>query len=225
MENLSSMQIKTTFVNKTDIDNLLYTFKAKMNFDLSTCENQTSKNKMAKSYRQKLFTKLNLIFRRQIILNVEEAIKFYSENEETLNERVETFFDMIQFINDDLDMDFIPDRLFVCAYLRVSAETYETMLNDPRADISSNLRNQMKNLEEFVISMTTNGLEQGLVNGYAWKKMQLKAEYGGNEIKSVETQFNKNNSILMVTGDDVRKKMTTNYNFPELLDNKKEENN
>lgn len=226
MENsLSSMQIKMTFVNKEDIYKILYKYKSQMQFDIENCENQTSKNKTAKSYRQKLFTALSIAFRRQIILSTEEAIKFYSNDDDILEERINLFFEIIGFIQDEMNMDFIPDRLFACSFFRISAETYQTILVDPRSDISQNLKNQIHNLEEFIISMTTNGLEQGVVNGFAWRKMQLKGEFGGNEIKSVETFSSKNAQLVITTREDVQKRMGTNYNFPELLDNKKDNNN
>lgn len=225
MENsLSSMQIKMTFVNKEDIYKILYKYKSQMQFDIKECENQTSRNKVAKSYRQKLFTALSIAFRRQIILSTEEAIKFYSNDDDILEERINLFFEIIEFIQDEMDMDFIPDRLFVCAFFRISAETYQTILADPRADISQNLKNQIHNLEEFIISMTTNGLEQGVVNGFAWRKMQLKAEYGGNEIKAVESSPQRNTQLVITTREDVQKRMGTNYNFPELQQTKKEDN-
>lgn len=225
MENsLSSMQIKMTFVTKEDIYKILYKYKAQMQFDIEECENQTSKNKVAKSYRQKLFTALSIAFRRQIILSTEEAIKFYSNDDYELKQRMDLFFEIIEFIQDEMNMDFIPDRLFVCAFFRISAETYQTILVDPRADISQNLKNQIHNLEEFIISMTTNGLEQGVVNGFAWRKMQLKAEYGGNEIKAVESYPQRNAQLVITTREDVQKRMGTNYNFPELQQAKKEDN-
>lgn len=221
---LSNLQIKMTFVKKEDIENILYKYKAQMENDMAIAENQSQKNKLAKAYRQKIFTKINMVFRRQIVLDTEEAIKFYSQDEDTLDERIDLFFKIIEIINDDLNIDFIPDRLIICAFLRISADTYNIILQEPRADISPNLKNQIRNLEEFVISMTTNGLEQGVLNGFAWKKMQLKAEYGGNEIKSVESNPIKQNSIVITTGAEVQKRMTTNYNFPELLENKENDN-
>ena len=213
-----------TFVKKEDIENILYKYKAQMENDMAIAENQSQKNKLAKAYRQKIFTKINMVFRRQIVLDTEEAIKFYSQDDDTLDERIDLFFKIIEIINDDLNIDFIPDRLIICAFLRISADTYNIILQEPRADISPNLKNQIRNLEEFVISMTTNGLEQGVLNGFAWKKMQLKAEYGGNEIKSVESNPIKQNSIVITTGAEVQKRMTTNYNFPELLEKKENDN-
>ena len=222
---LSPLEIKMTFVSKQSIDEVLYKYKTKMNMDMVDCENQRQRNGLAIAYRQKIFTKLNTIFRRQILLDGEEAIKFYSENSDVLDERINLFFDIIDYINDELNIGFIPDRLFTCAYLRIDTDTYDTMLNDIRADISANLKSQIKNLESFVISMTMNGIENGVVNGYAWKKMQLKSKFGGNEIQSVESQTFKANGILLTNGEEVKKRMNTSYNFPELLEDKKDNNN
>lgn len=217
---LTNLQIRDSFIEREEILNVLYSYKTKMNFDFSSCENQKQKNKVAKEFKQKIFTKLNSIFRRQIILSCDEAIKFYSDNEDVLKERIDIFFEIIEYISEQLDIVLIPDRLFVCSYFRIDAETYNIILNDPRADVGNMLKIQFRNLEEFIISMTTNGLENGELTGYAWKKMQLKAEYGGNEIKSVEANMQKGNSIVITTSEDVQKRLNTSYNFPELLEKK-----
>lgn len=222
---LSALEIKTSFIRKDDILNVLYKYKTQLDMDLAICENQKEKNKMAKAYRQKIFTKLNTIFRRQVVLDGEEAIKFYSENDDVLNDRVDIFFTIIEYINDDLSIEFIPDRLMACGFFRIDAETYAVILNDPRADISQNLKTQIRNIEEFIISMTTNGLEQGSITSFAWKKMQLKSEFGGNEIKTVDSNIIKPSAVVITSGAEVEKRLSTNYNFPELLeDNKKDDN-
>ena len=148
--------------------------------------------------------------------------RLHLNNDDVLNERIDLFFYIIEYINDTLNISYIPDRLMVCAFLRINAESYHALLNDPRADIGLNLRNQIKNLEELIISMTMNGLEQGEINGYAWKKMQLKGEFGGNEIKQVETFNNNSRTVLITSGEDVKKRMESSYNFPELLEEKKD---
>ena len=72
----------------------------------------------------------------------------------------------------------------------------------------------------MIISMTFNGLEQGILTSYAWKKMQLKGEFGGNEVKQVETMNNLPRTVLLANGEEVQKRMETSYNFPELLEEK-----
>ena len=219
---MSYLEIKNTFISKDNIDNILFKYKTKMDLDMVECENQRQRNSLAKEFKQKIFTSLNIAFRRQIILSLEEAIKFYSNNDDVLVERINIFLDTIEYINDTLNISYIPDRLMVCSFLRINAETYNTLLNDPRADISLTVKTQIKNLEEMIISMTMNGLEEGLINGYAWKKMQLKAEFGGNEVKQVETFNNQPRTVLLATGEEVKKRMASSYNFPELIEEKKD---
>ena len=146
------------------------------------------------------------------------------KKKEVLENRIEILFDTLEYINDTLNIPYIPDRLMVCSFLRISAETYQTLLNDPSAEISLYVKNQIHNIEEMIISMTMNGLEQGIINGYAWRKMQLKGEYGGNEIKQVETFNNQPKAILLATGEEVQKRMKSSYNFPELIEDKKDNN-
>lgn len=222
---MSPLEIINTFITRNSIENILFKYKSKMDFEMTDCENQRQRNSVAKEYKQKIFTALNIAFRRQIILTTEEAVKFYSDNEDTLEERIDIFLDTIEYINDTLNIAYIPDRLMVCSFLRISAETYQVLLNDPRADISLLVKNQIRNLEEMIISMTMNGLEQGVINGYAWRKMQLKGEYGGNEIKQVETFNSQPKAILLATGEEVQKRMKSSYNFPELIEDKKDNNN
>lgn len=222
---LSSQEIKNTFISKNDIDNILFKYKAKIDVDMVECENQRQRNAMAINYKQKIFTSLNIAFRRQIILSTEEAVKFYTDNDDVLNERIKIFLDTIEYINDTLNIPYIPDRLMVCSFLRINADTYNTLLNDPRADIGLLVKTQIRNLEELIISMTMNGLEEGLISGYAWKKMQLKAEFGGNEVKQVETLSNQPRTVLLATGEEVQKRMKSSYNFPELIEDKKDNNN
>lgn len=224
---MSPLEIINTFITRESVENILFKYKSKIEFDMTDCESksQRQKNAIAKEYKQKIFTALNIAFRRQIILTTEEAINFYSSNEDILEERINIFLDTIEYINDTLNIAYIPDRLMVCSFLRISAETYQVLLNDPSADISLFVKNQIQNLEEMIISMTMNGLEQGVINGYAWRKMQLKGEYGGNEIKQVETFNSRPKAILLATGEEVQKKMKSSYNFPELIEDKKDNNN
>ena len=214
---LSTLEIKNSFLRQGDIENVVFRIKSKMQMEISTCETNAEKKKVFKEYRQKIYSKLTTIFRRQVMLSVEEAIKFYSNNDDVLQERIEIYYNILDTINDDLDVVFIPDRLYTCAFFRISADTYSAILNDPRADISTSLKRNFENIEEYIISLTTNGIENGVLNGYAWKKMQLKSKFGGNEIKSVETNpFHNGQLVIEGTGKEAQQRLETNYNFPEL---------
>ena len=217
---MSSFDIKRTFISKLDLENLLFKYKTKIDLEMTECENQRQRNAVAIQFKQKIFTALNLTFRRQLILSTDEAIKFYTENDDVLQERIELFFYLIEYLNDTLNIAYIPDRLMICSFLRINADTYQIILNDARGDIGLNLKNQIRNLEEMIISMTFNGLEQGILTSYAWKKMQLKGEFGGNEVKQVETMNNLPRTVLLANGEEVQKRMETSYNFPELLEEK-----
>lgn len=214
---LTPMQIKDTFVKRDDIDMVLYSIKSKIEIERNENDSQVAQNNIAKSWKNKIVIKLNTIFRRQLILDGAEAIKYYSTELDSLNERVELLFHIIEYINEDLKIDYIPDRLTVCAYFRINAEIYDKLVNDISAEISAECQAQFRNIEEFIISLTTNGIENGVINGYAWKRMQLQSKYGGNEIKSVETSnANLKSAVVITTSSEVSKRMGTTYNFEEL---------
>lgn len=222
---LTDLQIRDTFVDKESLHNILYTYKAKINNDIIECKNVFEKKKVTASYKQKIFVKLQTIFRRQIILEKEEAIKFYNTNADVLNERLDTLFDTLDFINEELDVDFVPDRLLLCSYFRIDAETYDVILNDARADITDSLRMVFRNVEELSLSLTTNAIENGLINQGAWKRLALKSKFGGNEIQSVNDGYSKSNGTVLITSsEEIEKRLGTAYNFKELenLENNKE---
>lgn len=222
---LTDLQIITSFVDENSLHNTLYTYKAKIENDLTECKNVFEKKKVTASYKQKIFTKLQTIFRRQIILEREEAISFYSRNINILNERLDILLNMLDFINEELDVDFFPDRLLLCSYFRIDAETYDVILNDARADITDSMRLVFKNIEEMTLSLTTNAIENGLVNQSAWKRLALKSKFGGNEIQSVNDGYSKNGGTVLITSsEEIEKRLGTAYNFKELenLGNNKE---
>ena len=156
---LTDLQIITSFATEETINNCLYTLKTKIEFEKTACESITQKKRICDSYKQKVYAKLTTILRRQIFLDTEEAIAFYGKNINVLNDRINLLFNIIDTINDDLDVTFIPDRLFICAYFRSNAETYDVILNDPRADIPSEMRMTFKNLEELILSMNYKSLQ------------------------------------------------------------------
>lgn len=213
---MTDTEVKNGFISNDSLNLLLNTIKSKMNIDLSLCENQKQRNETSKEYRQKLFVKLSVAFKKQGLLDGTDLIRYFSTYNNYLLERIEMYYNMIEFINDELNIDFYPDRLFTCAFFRMDAETYNKILVDPSVEISQELKRQIKGIEEFILSMTTNGLEQGSLKGFAWKRMQLKAEYGGNEVKSVESNNFKNNVISITTSEDVNKRLESSYQFPEL---------
>lgn len=221
---LTDLQIRDTFVTKENLHNVLYTYKAQIQNDLIDCKNVFEKKKVTASYKQKIFVKLNTVFRRQLILETEEAISFYNRNIEILYERVDTLLDMLDFINEELGVDFLMDRLLLCAYFRIDAVTFDIILNDARADITEQLRSCFKNVEELTLSLTTNAIENGLINQSAWKRLSLKAKFGGNEVESVQDGYIKNpNTVLITSAQEIEKRLDTAYNFKELeLENNKE---
>ena len=223
---LTDLEIMTSFATKETINGALYALKTRIDFDKSNVEELTinTKKKISDSYKQKVFVKINTILRRQIFLETDEAIKFYANNTIVLNERMDILFNMIDFINDDLDITFVPDRLFLCAFFRINAETYDIILNDARVDVTDELRRNFRNLEEMILSMTTNAMENGNLGQSAWKRLALKSKFGGNEIQRVESS-SVPNKVILATAEDVTKRLNTSYNFAELQleeNNKKE---
>ena len=47
---LTDLQIKDTFVKRDDIDMVLYSMKTKIDLDLNTCDSQSAKTNILKSF-------------------------------------------------------------------------------------------------------------------------------------------------------------------------------
>lgn len=187
---LSNERIYESFCNADDVWAVLYRFEEAIKTNLFNVEDVSDDKKktaqyisaLSNSYKQKIFVKLNYIFRRQLVLSEEEASNFYNDEdyEEFVFSRFTMLYDIIEYINNDMGILYIPDKLTICAYFRISADLWTTFIN--YGNLKEDIKKLFVSVEEFIISSTTTGIENGLLNASAWRKLELKGKYGGNEV-------------------------------------------
>ena len=187
---LSNQRIHDSFCEINDLWSVIYKFEEdiKQHSDNilvgSEDVKQTGKliSALKNSYKQKIFVKLNFIFRRQMILTEQEATNFYNDEDylEFIQDRITALFDVIDYINNDMGVLYIPDKMTICAYFRISADLWSSFIG--YGNLNETVRNMFIALEEFIISATTTGVENGFLNSIAWKKLELKGKYGGNDV-------------------------------------------
>lgn len=210
---MTNDEIMSTFVREDDIYNVIGKLKSHIQTEIDTSPRQDKA-----LYRQQVFIKLNTIFRRQIQLTEQEAIQFYESNQYFLNERINLFYDILDRVNTDINVAYIPDKLTLCAFFRISAETWDDFI--VHFAIKENIRKLFLSLEEFVISMTTTGVEIGQLKDSALNRMRLKGKFGGNNIEYHEVARPTNNGFITVQDQAQEANSIVNkYDF-EKLENK-----
>lgn len=214
---INNYDIIRGFVKEEDIEKVLDEFATKSAFELDIADKKAVKT-LERRLKQQIYFKLSLIFKRQIQLNSNEAIAFYNANIDVLKERINLLYHIIEKINCEMNLIFIPDKLTIASYLRISADTFISMLED--ATVLPETQQLFRELNEYILSMTQAGLENGVLNNYAWHRLQLKGKFGGQDIeirKESETQ-----KAILITSD-IQRKLASDYDFTALLENKTEE--
>lgn len=112
----------------------------------------------AKPFNEKILTKLNILFRKRIFISENEA-ELNCENYLYLENRYNTFLDLIDWINDN-DFSLLVDRLLFCSFLHIKLEAYERFL----VSSDENIRSIFLSIENMYISQKTNASELGTRN-------------------------------------------------------------
>lgn len=204
-------QVLQTFISREDVIRVIANLKSQIEL-----EAETSKRKDKSLYRQQVFVKMNLIFRRQIVLTEKEACDFYNSHYSFLKDRVDLFYEIIDKINNDINVAYIPDKLTLCSFFRVSAEIWENFINNYSVD--EKVRSLFLSLEEFIISMTTTGIEIGQLSPSAFNKMRLKGKFGGNNLEYHEQPRSTAQTIINMQESTETKYLANKYNFKQLED-------
>ena len=208
---LSNFDIQRGFLKKEDIDKLLIDFQNRASITDDMDLDGKVMAKLFKGVQQTTAIKLRIAFQRQIQLDFNEAVQYYNAHLEELKERIDLFYYILDRIN-DLGITYIPDKLTVGAFFRVSVETFESLMTDAQVELE--VQKQFRILDEFILSLTQTGLETGALNSYAWQRLQLKAKYGGHEIAKPETSDKK--QTLVITSE-IQRKLENNYDFTKMI--------
>ena len=215
---LSNFDIERGFLKKEDIDKLLKDCENRANITNEMDLDGKIMAKLLNGIKQTIAIRLKIAFQRQIQLDFEEAMQYYNAHLETLLERIDLFYYILDYIN-DIGITYIPDKITMGAFFRVSVETLDQLMTDARIDVE--VQKQFRILDEFLLSLTQTGLETGALNNYAWQRLQLKNKYGGHEIAKPESS---NTKQTLVISNEIQRKLANNYDFTKMIaENGKEE--
>lgn len=215
---LNNFDISRGFVNKEDIDKILSQFNEHAEVERMGCSLQAKKH-IEKELRNQISLKLKIVFSRQLVLSFQEAFQFYNSNELTLQERVNLLYDIVEKINTEMNLTYIPDKLTIASYFRVSVETFEKLMDD--AQVLPNIQVIFQNINEFILSIAQIGLENGVLNSYTWNRLHLKSKFGGHEI---ETHKEETTPKVLIASTDIQRKLANDYDFSKMLNNSDSEN-
>lgn len=176
----SNKRIKQTFCKKENIYQVLDSFKVQMEEEIFN--NVTSNKPILKNFQQSLFVKLNTIFRLQYVLSETEAFNFYSREDTFTIKQVNLFYEIVDYINNEIGVVYIPDRLTLAAFFRVNIDTWEMLVND-MSELENRVRDTLKGLDEYIISLATNGVESNTIKQTALKRLEMKSKFGGHGVE------------------------------------------
>lgn len=212
---MNEAEIKSTFISRENVIDALAKLKSQIELEVETSARQDKA-----LYRQQVFIKLNVIFRRQIVMLEEEATNFYNNNEYFLNDRINLLYEIIDYVNNEIKIAYIPDKLTLCSYFRVTAETWESLVNNYSL-LKDNIRTKFSSLEEFVISLTTTGVEIGQLKQSAFDKLKLKGKFGGSNIEYFSSQKFSPENVITISENQTPDYLVNKYKKFQELENKK----
>lgn len=217
----SNKRIKQTFCKKENIYQVLDSIKEKRQAEIDRSIEQSMSTGKAtlmftKNYQQAIFVKLNTIFRLQYVLNETEAFNFYSREENFALKQINLFYEIIDYINSDIGIVYIPDRITLAAFFRVNIETWDKLVND-MGDLPDRIRDTLKGLDEYIISLATNGVESDSIKNSALKRLEMKTKYGGHGVEYANP-LGTDNIIIDDKRQSIRGKLGSGgkYNFSSI---------
>lgn len=207
---MKDVDITRSFIKEEDITKIINDFNNSRALELVDLP-AMALGTFEKKSRLKISLKLKIAFQRQVQLDFDEAYKYYGANISILNERILLLYDIIDKLN-EIGVAYIPDKLTVCSYMRVSADTFDKLLTD--AQVDTECQKGFNELNEFILSSTQIGLESGMLNNYAYHRLRLKAKFGGQEIEEHET---KKEATPIVINAQIKRKLASDYDFNKLI--------
>lgn len=157
-----------------------------------------------KPFNEKVYSKLNYLFRKQKLLSIDEAKETYDLNYELLFEKYEIFLELINWLNDN-NFSIIAEKTLFSAYLGISVETYNELLKN-----ASNIqvRNLFRNIDEY---FTTNQFGALINNDRKSLERIQKTETYGQEMRQTQPDNLIVNNTQTITYNelmqDIKKRM------------------
>ena len=209
---LTNYDISRGFVKEEDIQTILNKYSEHAEVERVSCIPQNRKN-VEKDLRVQLALKLKLAFSRQIVLSFVEAYQYYNAYPNELQELINRLYDIIDITNTGMNITYIPDKLTICSYFRVSAETFDKLLED--AQVDPQVQTMFQTVNEFILSTAQIGLENGVLGQYTWNRLRLKTQYGGH---AIEVHNEEKTPNVIIASTDIKRKLASDYDFTKMIE-------
>lgn len=159
-----------------------------------------------KAYYERATSRLMLLFRKQMALSKQEFLTKYDndnvDNNNNLKKLFDEFWELIDWLQQN-NISVLPDRIMICAYLCITIETYNDILNFCE---NANIKTIFQMFEENIISGKLNASEIGTRNNNA-VKTNVSYDKVGNGLSPKDTAPKVNTNNLILTNDEIMEKM------------------
>ena len=164
-------------------------------------------------YNEKAYSKLNYLFRKDNILSGEE-IKNNCDDFEWLQNKCNIFLELINWLNDN-KLSIIPEKTLFSAYLGISVDYYNELLNNA-SDIK--LRNLLKSIDEY---FTTNQFSALISDDRKSLERIQKTKTYGQEMLQTQPDVLNVNTTNVLSLSDIKKQIESKKK--NIIDYKVEE--
>lgn len=194
-----------TVKNESKNNNILFEWQTEFMEMISSLQSEIQENSMRdkpkyidfKAYNEKAYSKLNYLFRRKKIMNIDEAKQVYG-NADYLHSKYVEFLDLINWLNDN-NLNIICEKNLFSGYLNIGVETY----NELFANANEDVRLVFKNIDE---GFTTQQFGALISNDRKSLERIQKTETYGQEMRQTQTDVQITNNTMAISFDDVMKK-------------------
>ena len=164
-------------------------------------------------YNEKAYSKLNYLFRKDNILSGEE-IKNKCDDFEWLQNKCNIFLELINWLNDN-KLSIIPEKTLFSAYLGISVDYYNDLLNNA-SDIK--IRNLLKSIDEY---FTTNQFGALISDDRKSLERIQKTKTYGQEMLQTQPDVLNVNTTNVLSLSDIKKQIESKKK--NIIDYKVEE--
>ena len=164
-------------------------------------------------YNEKAYSKLNYLFRKDNILSGEE-IKNNCDDFEWLQNKCNIFLELINWLNDN-KLSIIPEKTLFSAYLGISVDYYNELLNNA-SDVK--IRNLLKSIDEY---FTTNQFGALISDDRKSLERIQKTKTYGQEMLQTQPDVLNVNTTNVLSLSDIKKQIESKKK--NIIDYKVEE--
>ena len=164
-------------------------------------------------YNEKAYSKLNYLFRKDNILSGEE-IKNNCDDFEWLQNKCNIFLELINWLNDN-KLSIIPEKTLFSAYLGISVDYYNDLLNNA-SDVK--IRNLLKSIDEY---FTTNQFGALISDDRKSLERIQKTKTYGQEMLQTQPDVLNVNTTNVLSLSDIKKQIESKKK--NIIDYKVEE--